>query len=255
MQDKTDALSAPLDRLKPAASVYEYDVAWELRDTFHLQTACKDHDGRIFLYGRDLAQVLLARLKPEIEKLPGGEVLVLRLDRIRITPEFADEMVYNLVCRDDPRTRLVKEKIVVLANPDEGTKIGLHLALEKEKDAAMVLETAGDVWNLSYIGRIQPHLFSILEYVRSHDSLTSKELAAEFNFKLADASRRLKELYEDGFIRRVPSVSEDGNLNFTYSYFHPARAYEPDCPLDRLPYDLYQTTRPTSPSMHSAMCE
>jgi hypothetical protein len=188
-----------------------------------------------------MATPLLHKLMPIVRDLPKGHVLLLRLDGVKAMADFAQMVVQNLVCRPD--SRLIKEKMLVLVNPDPGTMVAIHLALDVERDASMVLDTTVTPWELSYVGRLQPYLEAVLSYVRSHGGVTSKDIADEFNYKLADASRRLKELYEEGMLRRTPSVSSDGKLTFVYSYFHPAIEAGLETDPRNLPYKLFAPQR------------
>ena len=232
-----ELLAGPVDVLGEAPGIYEFDVAWELRDCFTIRSGWSEQ-GRYTIHGRNLAQQLLDRLSPVIEKLSRGEVLLLRLDRIRATAEFTDEIVKNLVCSIAPESRRLKERAIVLVNPDEGTKISVHRALLAEKDACMVLETDVKPWMLSCAGKVQRNHREILTYIRSEQETTSKDIADKFNITPNDASTRLKELYEDGMIRRLPSISEEGKLSYVYTKFDPYLSMNPGQQVSELRYDF-----------------
>jgi len=46
---------------------------------------------------------------------------------------------------------LPKEKMIVLLNPDEPTKMALHVALDRERDCCMVLNTKVTPWDLWFV--------------------------------------------------------------------------------------------------------
>jgi predicted DNA-binding transcriptional regulator len=187
-------------------------------------------DDRLLLRGRELAYRMVDSLSAKINSLTNDDLLFIRLDRVTAMASFVEIVVQNLVCGDTPETRIMKGKSAVLVNPDEDTTISIHRALMDQKDVCLVLKTTGPEWELSYLGSVQQNLQDVVNFIRLKEKVTSADVAKEFKIQTGDASRRLKELFEDGILRRRPDVSDKGSLTFVYSYFHPSLARDPKTP-------------------------
>ena len=114
-------------------------------------------------------------------------------------------------------------------NPDEGTRIALHRALEARHACAMLLETEPDgIWRFRYIGKRQGALEKYLDYLKAQGGeTTSTEIARELSTTLINAGNRLRDLYAFGLVRRSSEgiANENNRLAYRWSFFHPAFEY------------------------------
>ncbi len=56
----------------------------------------------------------------------------------------------------------------------------------------------------------------MLEYIIRNASVTAQNIATDLNLKLNNASTKLKQLFEQGFVLRTQGVAETGGLEYIY---------------------------------------
>lgn len=241
----TPSPNAELPQLIGRDDILEVDIGWIMRKRWDdLSQVPKNEHGLDYVSGVAAASFLYDELKPRLERSPAGRIVLFRLDTVILTCDFAEEIVRMLVCKDQPEC-LTRDKIVCLVNPDPSTLMTLHRALDAAKHACVVLDTGGGAqssdWQLWYIGTLQPYLLEIIAFVRDRGSVSSKDVSGRFDIRMADASRRLKELFGNGMLRRQPITNEEGKLAYLYSYFHPSLEKDEEVPRNALRYARYAT--------------
>ena len=85
---------------------------------------------------------------------------------------------------------------------------------------AIAKEQPVTVWNngcASFIGpKMTPSVSELIDYLLENKRVTTSKVSQDFDISTQNASTRLKNIYKNGFVKRVEEVAETGGKEFVY---------------------------------------
>lgn len=164
-------------------------------------------------WGREQGRSVFQRLLKEVEANPGKPVIEVSLQGV----ERAD-------------ISFASETIVEIARRYRGNK-GFCLSHVANDDLLENLEAAAGkkaqpltVWqgNRGHVIGVQPSQGNgaTLEYLFTKSSVTASEVASALDLQITNASTKLKQLWEQGFVLRRQETAESGGVEFRYFAIH-----------------------------------
>lgn len=160
-------------------------------------------------WGREQGRQVFQRLIQQVEASPGKSVIEVSLRGVeRSDISFASETVVELAKRYRGSKGFCLTHVAdadLLENWDS--------AAAKKAQPLMVWDAAD--------GRVigpQPSQGNMpaFEYVLGRGSVTASDLASEFDLQITNASMKLKQLWEQGFVLRRQEIAESGGIEFRY---------------------------------------
>lgn len=161
-------------------------------------------------WGRPQGRVVLDALVSFVEAHPGQQLFRMSMEGVkRIDASFASEAIVELI-----RRYRGSRGICLVDLSDAEMKFDIDLAAAK-------VGIPVTVWNGKSVEVIggQPSLGNkeALEFVLSRPQARAAEFAdIGVNISIANASTKLKQLWEQGFIMRSESAAESGGVEFLY---------------------------------------
>lgn len=177
----------------------------EIKTTIHLREFMDTPQG----WGRDQGREVFQRLIAMVESCPGKIVIEVSLKEVeRADISFASETVVEIA----KRFRCNKGFALVDAIDED--------MLENWDAAAVKKGQPLMVWNRGAARVIgaQPSQgnASALAFVLAKGSATAAELVDALDLQLTNASTKLKQLWEQGFLLRKQEIAESGGVEFRY---------------------------------------
>lgn len=166
-------------------------------------------------WGRAEGRLLYDRLLKEIEAHSGEQIFVISLDGVRRTDaSFPRESVVELAVR----FRGIKGFCLIDAKDAD--------LLENWDAAALRRNQPITVWmnpdESQLLGpRPKPGLVALFEYAITKPRITASEAAKVFDLKINNASMKLKQLLEGGYLLRSEETSSSGGIEFVYYRIKP----------------------------------
>lgn len=160
-------------------------------------------------WGRDQGREVFQRLITSVETLPGKLVIEVSLSGVeRVDISFASETVIEIAKRFRGSKGFSLVDVV-----DEDMIENWDAAAVKKGQPLMV-------WNAGaarVIG-VRPSQGNApaLEYVLAKGSITAADLVDALDLQLTNASTKLRQLWEQGFLLRKPETAESGGVEFRY---------------------------------------
>lgn len=160
-------------------------------------------------WGRDQGREVFQGLIKQVESHPGKLVIEVSLKGVERTDiSFASETVVELA------KRYRGNKGFLLSNVADADLLeNWEAAASKKSQPIMVWDGS----KLEVIGA-QPSQgnAATFEYVLTKGSATAAEIATAFDFQITNASTKLKQLWEQGFLLRRQEIAESGGVEFRY---------------------------------------
>lgn len=181
----------------------------EIRATIRLRDLMETPYG----WGRDQGREVFQRLLREVEANPGRPVIEVSLKDVeRADISFASETVVEIARRYRGNKGFC---LTHVANED---------LLENWEAAASKKSQPLTVWE-GEKGRVigvQPSQGSVgtFEYVLTKPGVTASEVANALDLQITNASTKLKQLWEQGFLLRRQETAESGGVEFRYFAIH-----------------------------------
>lgn len=160
-------------------------------------------------WGRDQGREVFQGLIKQVEAHPGSLVIEVSLKGVERTDiSFASETVVELAKRYRGNKGFLLSHVV-----DDDLLENWEAAAAKKSQPLMVWDGA----KLKVIGA-QPSQGNAVtfEYVLAKGSATAAEIANAFDFQITNASTKLKQLWEQGFLLRRQESAESGGVEFRY---------------------------------------
>lgn len=160
-------------------------------------------------WGRDQGRVVFQRLIKKVEENAGKLVIEVSLKGVeRNDISFASETVVEIAKRFRGNKGFVLADVV-----DDDLIENWDAAAEKKGQPIMVRKGK----TVRAIG-VQPSSgnAAALDFVLGKASLTASELAEELDLQITNASTKLKQLWETGFVLRRQESAESGGVEFRY---------------------------------------
>ncbi len=160
-------------------------------------------------WGRPFGREVFPKLLRAVEEHAGTTIFRVSLEGVkRIDISFADETVIGLA----KRFRGDKGFCFVDVSGDD--------VLENWEAAAIRREQPLMVWR-GMRGQVigpQPSQGNVatLEFALKHEEVTAAELALRLKLQINNASTKLKQLYEQGYLLRRQTVAVSGGIEFIY---------------------------------------
>lgn len=221
-----------------------------------LANACKE-DGRYYLHGEAMAQLILPVLREKISEVDITKSLMIDLQGVTLSSDFILPVLQSFFfpkAYDYHGTdRFVREKRVFFANPDTTTLLGMAPYLELAHAHCLVVPDTGVFpWELYYVGHIDERLEIILRKIYEEGPKTAVELASELQPGVKEkdqavTSRKFTpevgDLYKFGLLVRQKIPSEGRGQNpYQYTYYHPFWYVIPS--WTRPPVEFFRAPRP-----------
>lgn len=181
----------------------------EIKATIQLRDLMESSYG----WGRDQGRAVFQLLLREVESNPGKPVIEVSLKDVeRADISFASETVVEIARRYRGNKGF---SLIHVANED---------LLENFEAAAGKKAQPLTVWEGSK-GRaigVQPSQgnAATFEYLLTRPSVTASEIANALDFQITNASTKLKQLWEQGFVLRRQETAESGGVEFRYFAIH-----------------------------------
>lgn len=160
-------------------------------------------------WGREQGREVFQRLINQVEACPGKLVVEVSLKGVERTDiSFASETVVELAKRYRGNKGFLLSDVV-----DEDLLENWEAAAAKKSQPLMVK----DGKKKRVIG-VQPSQgnAATFEYVLEKQSVTAAEISSVFDLQITNASTKLKQLWEQGFLLRRQEIAESGGLEFRY---------------------------------------
>lgn len=160
-------------------------------------------------WGRDQGREVFQSLIKEVEELPGRDIVEVSLEGVeRCDISFASETVVELAKRYRQNRGFYLSHVAgadLLENWDS--------AAEKKGQPLMVWDKG-----LGKVIGVQPSQGNQMafDFVLTRKSTTAAELVDALDVQITNASTKLKQLWEQGFLLRRQEVAESGGLEFRY---------------------------------------
>lgn len=177
----------------------------EIKATIRLRELMDTPQG----WGRDQGREVFQRLITMVESYPGKLVIEVSLQGVeRADISFASETVVEIAKRFRGNKGFSLVDVV-----DEDMLENWDAAAVKKGQPLMV-------WNggAARVIGVQPSQgnASALAHVLAKGSTTAAELVDALNLQLTNASTKLKQLWEQGFLLRKQETAESGGVEFRY---------------------------------------
>lgn len=160
-------------------------------------------------WGRDQGREVFQKLINRVEASPGKLVIEVSLKGIERTDiSFASETVVELAKRYRGNKGFFLSGVV-----DEDLLENWDAAADKKSQPLVVKDGA----KTRVIG-LQPSQGNIatFEYVMAKQSATAADISNVFDLQVTNASTKLKQLWEQGFLLRRQESAESGGVEFRY---------------------------------------
>lgn len=164
-------------------------------------------------WGRDQGRDVFQRMLKEVEANPGKPVIEVSLKDVeRADISFASETVVEIARRYRGNKGFC---LTHVANKD--LLENLEAAAGKKAQPLMVWEG-----NNGQVIGVQPSQGNIatFEYLLTKPSVTASEVASALDLQITNASTKLKQLWEQGFVLRRQETAESGGVEFRYFAIH-----------------------------------
>jgi len=173
--------------------------------TIKLLELMKRPDG----WGNAQGKAVGALLESEIIAHPECEIFhVSFLGVERTDASFSRESVVEIASRFR-----AKRAIVITDLDDDDLIENLELAAEKKEQPLFMW--VDDKWKLFGTKPTKSNA-ELLNYVLSVPETATSTVASALNLKLTNASTKLKQLWEDGFLMRREELASSGGIEFIY---------------------------------------
>lgn len=161
-------------------------------------------------YGNVEGKSVYQRLLTFVEEHPQTRIFGISLDGIASTDaSFPRESVISLA------KALRGERGFYITDLRDRDLIDNWLYAARAKEQPLVIWT-GDSFEL--IGpELNPSTRSLVEYVLERRSVVTAQVAADLGLSVQNASTRLKNLVQAGYLLRAEEVAESGGIEFKYS--------------------------------------
>jgi hypothetical protein len=166
-------------------------------------------DGETSGWGRAQGSAVSARLMAHFDSVPDQRVVRISMEGVeRLDASFASEAIVEVI----KRYRKTKGICLVdLAN--SGIRLNIDLAAER-------VGVPVTVWNgkdVEVIG-LKPSMGNreALDYILGHAGVRAAEFAEHAGISIANASTKLKQLWEQWFVMRSESAADSGGVEFLY---------------------------------------
>ena len=160
-------------------------------------------------WGRDQGREVFQRLIKQVEANPGKLVVEVSLEGVeRNDISFASETVVEIAKRFRGNKGFFLTHVA-----DEDLLENWEAAASKKSQPLMVREGS----SVRAIG-VQPSQgnAAVFEYVLEKTSVTASEIATALDLQITNASTKLKQLWEQGFLLRRQESAESGGVEFRY---------------------------------------
>lgn len=160
-------------------------------------------------WGREQGREVFQKLIRKVEANPGKLIIEVSLNKVERTDiSFASETVVELAKRYRGNKGFVLSGIA-----DEDLLENWEAAAAKKGQPLTVRSGA----KTQIIG-LQPSQgnAATFEHVLKQGSTTAAEIASVFDFQITNASTKLKQLWEQGFLLRRQESAESGGVEFRY---------------------------------------
>jgi DNA-binding transcriptional ArsR family regulator len=160
-------------------------------------------------WGREQGREVFQRLIQEVEANPGKLVIEVSLEGVeRCDMSFASETVIELV------RRYLGNKGVCISHVVSADLLENWEAAAAKKGCPLM------VWE-SGLGRVigvqpSPGNAAAFDFVLTKSSVTASELAIALDLQITNASSKLKQLWEQGFLLRRQEIAESGGVEYRY---------------------------------------
>lgn len=160
-------------------------------------------------WGREEGREVFQSLIRQVEAHPGKlvvEVSLMGVERADIS--FASETVVELA------KRYRGNKGFLLSNIADEDLLENWEAAATKKSQPLMVRAGTKAWVIG----IQPSQgnAATFEYVLEKGSATAAEISNAFDFQITNASTKLKQLWEQGFLLRRQESAESGGVEFRY---------------------------------------
>lgn len=166
----------------------------------------------VHLVTRETGQAVRAFIARELGALAAGRVMTLDFTGVGIIDfSCADECLAKLI------TRLIAgeygEKYLRLAGLGESQRENIHVALERKRLPAILVQADGS-WD--GLGTITPHLRETLHLLVARRRLSAREMVGLLDLELTASSTRLGSLHRLRLAKRRERTIGDGGREFVY---------------------------------------
>ena len=160
-------------------------------------------------WGRDQGREVFQRLIQKVEANPGKPVIEVSLSGIERTDiSFASETVVELAKRYRGNKGFCISHVA-----DADLLENWEAAAAKKGQPIMVWE--GKMGQVIGVKPSQGNV-ATFEFVLGKKSVTASELANALDLQITNASTKLKQLWEQGFLLRRQEIAESGGVEFRY---------------------------------------
>ena len=160
-------------------------------------------------WGRDQGREVFQRLIQEVEANPGKPIIEVSLKDIeRNDISFASETVVELAKRYRGNKGFCLSHVAdadLLENWDAAAAKKGQPIMVWEGQAGQVIGTQPSQGNVA-----------AFEFMLGKNSATASELANALDLQITNASTKLKQLWEQGFLLRRQEIAESGGVEFRY---------------------------------------
>lgn len=166
-------------------------------------------DGEASGWGRVQGSAVAARLVEYLDSVPDQHIVRLSMEGVeKLDASFASEAIVEVI------KRYRRTKGICLVNLESpGIRLNIDLAAER-------VGVPITVWNgeeVDVIG-LRPSAGNreALNYVLAHARVRAAEFADYADVSIANASTKLKQLWEQSFVMRTESAADSGGVEFLY---------------------------------------
>jgi len=160
-------------------------------------------------WGNARGKAVGALLEEVILAHPEKEIFYVSFEGIeRTDASFSRESVVEIANRFR-----MKKAIVITDLEDLDLIENLDLAAEKKKQPLFMWH--GDTWRILGLPPTRSNV-ELLNYILSVPEATTASVSTEFDLKVTNASTKLKQLWESGYIIRREELAPSGGIEFIY---------------------------------------
>lgn len=177
----------------------------QTRRQINLLDLMKRPDGWGNVQGKEVG----ALLEQVIQRNPSVNLFEVSFRGVeRTDASFSRESVVEIVCR-----YRAKKGVVVIDLDDDDLIENLELAADKKKQPLFLWQ--GETWRLLGPAPSRGNV-ELLNYMLSVSETTASAAASALDLKLTNASTKLKQLWEDGYLMRSEEMAPSGGIEFIY---------------------------------------
>jgi hypothetical protein len=177
-------------------------------------------EARRKLAGDDAGHLVTRETGREVRSLIGRELGDSPVGSL-LTLDFAGIGIIDFSCADECLAKVVTrliageygEKYLRLTGLGESQRENIHVALERKRLPALLVENDG-AWDC--LGTVPPHLRETLRLLVDRGGISARELVGALGLELTAASTRLGSLHRLRLVRRRERSIGDGGREFVY---------------------------------------